>query len=63
MGLFDLNDIQSQTWVKIRKHFEERLQDHRIKNDGTLSEIETARLRGKISEAIYILDLETTKSK
>ncbi len=56
--LLDLNDRQSPTWAKLRKHFEARLQDHRIENDGRKPETETAHLRGRIAEAKYLLDLE-----
>lgn len=56
--ILDINDRQSPTWRKIREHFEERLQDHRIKNDGNLTEVETARLRGRIAEAEYIISID-----
>ena len=55
--ILDLNDRQSPTWAKIRAHFTERLQDHRIKNDGQLSDSDTAKLRGRIAEAQYVLSL------
>ena len=54
-------DLQSATWHKIRKHFEERLADHRARNDLTLSEIDTAKLRGRIAEDVYILDFVNHK--
>ena len=59
MPLLDQADRQSAAWVKIKAHFTERLQDHRIKNDGRLADIETAHLRGRIAEASYLLDLAT----
>ena len=55
--ILDINDRQSPVWAKIRKQLEERLQDHRIKNDGQLSKSDTAKLRGRIAEAQYIISL------
>ena len=46
--LLDLNDRQSPTWRKLRKHFEARLAELRAKNDNDLSELATAKLRGQI---------------
>ena len=46
--LLDLNDRQSPTWRKLRKHFESRLDELRAKNDNDLSELATAKLRGQI---------------
>ena len=58
--LLNQADLQSATWVKIKAHFTERLQDHRIQNDSArLTDIDTARLRGRIAEAAYVLDLAT----
>ena len=56
--ILDLNDRQSQTWVKIKVHLNERLNDHRLKNDGRLSENDTAYLRGRIAEVKCLLDIE-----
>ncbi|MFA7269928.1 MAG: hypothetical protein WC073_11335 [Sterolibacterium sp.] len=55
--ILDLNDLHSQTWSKIKAHFTERLQDHRTKNDGRLTENDTAYLRGRIAEAQHILQM------
>lgn len=55
--ILELNDRQSPAWVKIKAHLLERLEDHRIKNDGNLTEAETAKLRGRIAETLYILGL------
>lgn len=55
--LLNQADLLSPTWIKLRKHFEERLTEYRAKNDGRLTEIETAHLRGRIAEARYILSL------
>lgn len=50
-------DLQSPTWLKLKKHFEARLEAHRIQNDGRLSESDTTHLRGRIAEAKYLLAL------
>jgi len=50
-------DLLSPTWLKLKKHYEERIESHRIQNDGRLSENDTAHLRGRIAEAKYLLAL------
>jgi hypothetical protein len=45
-------------WLKLKEHFEARLDKARIKNDGSLSVEETARLRGRISELKAFLSLD-----
>jgi hypothetical protein len=51
-------DQESVLWMKIVKHLNERLQSYRTANDsGVLTEIETARLRGKIAEVKEFLNL------
>lgn len=52
------SEIQSHAWEKIKKHYEERLNILRAKNDGHLSEIDTAFLRGQITECKLVLSLE-----
>lgn len=49
---------QSPLWVKIKSYLEERIQGHRTANDGVLSELETARLRGRIAELKVIIAAE-----
>ena len=64
MKLFlDIDDRQSPVWLKIKKHYEARIEELRRTNDHDASEIETAKNRGKISEAQYILDLGLPPSK
>lgn len=49
-------EIESPLWKKINAHLQERLERHRVQNDATtLTEVETARLRGKIAETKYWL--------
>ncbi len=50
-------EINSHLFRKLRTHFEERAAQHRVKNDGNLGEIDTARLRGKIAEDLYFVSL------
>ena len=42
------SDINSLTWLRLKKHFESRLAYLRMQNDGDLDPIATARLRGEI---------------
>lgn len=57
MALLNDTDLQSPTWSKLRKHFDERLADHRASNDRKQGEEDTAFLRGRIAEAKYFLSL------
>jgi GTP1/Obg family GTP-binding protein len=60
MSKFILNEAESQTalWQKIKKHLEQRLETARNKNDGDLNEVETAKLRGRITELKSFLALD-----
>lgn len=44
------SDITSETWLRLKAHYEARLAALRIQNDGRLDADETARLRGRIKE-------------
>ena len=57
MALLNDADLQSPTWAKLRKHFDERLAEHRAKNDCKLNTEDTAHIRGRIAEARYFLSL------
>lgn len=46
-------------WQKLKDHLEDRLAEHRRKNDGDLDATQTARLRGRIAELKVLLDLAT----
>lgn len=50
-------DFQSETWRKLRKLLEQRLQATRELNDEPRSETETSALRGQIAELRFLLDL------
>lgn len=52
------NDIASAAWQKVKGHLEQRIDDLRTQNDGALSELDTARLRGRIAECKALLALE-----
>lgn len=51
-------DRTSLTWLKLKKHFEERLAELRRRNDSAnLDAVGTARLRGEIAAIKYSLAL------
>lgn len=45
------SDRQSQTWLKLKGHLEEKLKNLRGQNDGDLDPIQTAHIRGQIKFA------------
>ena len=51
------NDFSSPTWKKVEKYANERLAEHRLKNDNDLPADRTAHLRGRIAELKALLDL------
>lgn len=52
-------DLQSPTWIKIKKHLEERIAALRVRNDnGLLDERKTASLRGQLKEAKHLATLD-----
>lgn len=54
----DKLESQSAVWLKLKEHIEERLIQLRMQNDGDLSDIETARLRGRVAMCKELLALE-----
>lgn len=48
-------DLRSQTWLKLEKLLQKRLQTHRESNDGDLPVDRTSKLRGRIAELKDIL--------
>jgi CRISPR/Cas system-associated endonuclease Cas3-HD len=48
---------ESALWKKLEEHMIEKLGIYRSRNDGDLNEIETARLRGRISQVKEFLAL------
>lgn len=58
-GLIDANDRRTETWVKLRKFYEERLAAARRRNDNPkLTLDDTLVLRGRIAECRAILALD-----
>lgn len=55
MSLLLPHEIQSAAWQKVAEHLTHRLDSLRKKNDGELSEIETAMVRGGIREVKNLL--------
>lgn len=52
---------QGTVWLKLKAHLNKRLEAARIKNDGDLTDKQTARLRGRIDELKNLLDLGEDK--
>lgn len=50
-------DLTSPTWLRLKKHFESRLEYWRMKNDGRHDAIETARIRGRIAQITAFMAL------
>lgn len=50
---------QTDLWKKIKSILEERLELHRKKNDSSQPESDTAKLRGRIAEVKFLLDLDS----
>lgn len=50
-------------WVKLMRHFEERLTELRSKNDGPLDATATADMRGRIAEIKSLMALDKDKPK
>ncbi len=48
--VLDYSDLQSLTWMRLKKHYESRLAYLRTLNDNDQDPIATARLRGQIRE-------------
>jgi hypothetical protein len=55
-------DRRSTAWKHLKVILLARLETHRRMNDGNLTESETAKLRGRIAEIKFLLDLDTVPS-
>jgi len=53
-----IKDKASIEWITVKEHCQKRLTEMRSENDNDANKTETARLRGMISFAKEILDLE-----
>lgn len=58
-------DIRSETWKRIKAHYEAELVKLRVQNDHDKDPMETAKLRGRIDEVkrLLALDKEPTVRK
>lgn len=57
---FEFSDAERRDplWNRIKAFLEGRLQSHRLDNDNNKSPEDTAKLRGRIAELKYLLDLD-----
>lgn len=56
--VLDKHELQSTVWKKIEEHLRTKLAERREYNDGlTLTEVETAAIRGEIKEIKRLLRL------
>lgn len=55
------HERSSALWEKLSKYWDERLVQLRLENEKNLSEIDTARLRGKLSEVKLNLAMGSLK--
>ena len=51
----------SAAWQKLKKHFNARLSELRLKNDNDMTEAQSIRLRARIAEIKYLLGLGEDK--
>jgi hypothetical protein len=56
-------EVASALWTRLSAHLNERLQVLREKNDNTLDEQQTARIRGEIAEIKRLLALGQPETK
>jgi len=55
---FTIADRESNTWAKLKEHYEARLKSLREQNDSTMSEEKRNQLVGRIQEVKALLGLE-----
>lgn len=53
----EVSDRQSVTWARLSSYCDDRLATLRAQNDADMSEVETAKLRGRIAEVKAMLAL------
>lgn len=58
MSILTESDRNSDTWKRIREHYEGQLQKARNQNDNDQDPVQTARLRGRIAEIKLLLALD-----
>ena len=59
--LLNTLDLQSPTWMKLKKHLELKLEALRKSNDGDFDADKTAKLRGRIAEVRAFLAIGDAK--
>jgi hypothetical protein len=55
--VLSIHDLGTDTWRKIKEHLTERIAELRAENDADMDERQTAKKRGRISEAKYLLEI------
>lgn len=55
-------DKHTPLWIRLKAHLEQRLMDARKRNDGALSEADTASLRGEIKSLRHLIKLGDTRT-
>lgn len=51
------SDRESQTWARLKRHIEERIETLRVENEADLDPSATAKTRGRIAELKSLLRL------
>jgi len=51
------HDLNNPLWIKLRDHYQRRLEELRARNDGDLSDKDTDKMRGRIAECKAFLNL------
>jgi len=54
-------DKASSTWIRLKAYLETRLADARIRNDGALTETQTAAVRGEIKTLKHMIALDAVR--
>lgn len=55
--ILTIEERRSPLWRKLAEHYESRLESLRNQNDGDRTDVDTAKLRGRISEVKLMLSL------
>lgn len=56
--ILEPHEYTSAVWLKIKEYLEERLEMLRRKNDNSMTDVETEKLRGRIQEVKNLLGQE-----
>ena len=55
--ILTIEERRSPLWRKLAEHYESRLESLRNQNDGDRTDVDTAKLRGRIAEVKLVLAL------